>query len=236
MIGARLALLVLVAPLGCYPRYSAPLPEAVTDDVVRTMRRVVDSVTRLEGRPPASLDGACSRLAPSYGRYGRPPHCSYWLHRGDTLPLDGWRNPLRYESAGHVISIQSAGADGRFGTSDDMGFNSEEERRRVAAAAGCYSVGFPGWDEFPGNLLRLDTTAHSVGSFKVDPPVKGYFNPLWHPSPYPGGQDSVFVIWQAAESGVHFHFRVYADSLTGHVYGGPYRRSHITVHRTDCPS
>ena len=232
MLGARFTLLVLAAPLGCYPRYSAPLPEVVTDVVVRTMRRLVDSVTRLEGRPPTSLDEACSRLR----RPRDPPRCSYWLHGGDTLPLDGWRNALRYESQGPVISIQSAGADGRFGTSDDMGFNSEEERRRVAAAAGCYSLGFSGWDEFPGNLMRLDTTVHSVGTFKVDPPVRGYFNPLWHPSPYPGGQDSIYVIWQAAEYGVHFHFRVYPDSLTGHVFGGVYRRSHVTARRTDCPS
>ena len=231
MIGARAALLGLAVALGCYPRHSAPQREAETQDVVRTMRRLVDSVTRLEGRLPASLDEACTKLAPPQG-----PHCSYWLHYSDTLPLDGWRNPLRYETTGTVIAIQSAGADGTFGTADDMGFNSEDERKRVAAAAGCYRVDFQGWKEFPGTLLRLDPTARSLGTFKVYPPIESYFNPLWEPSPYPGGQDSIYVIWQAAEHGVHFHFRVYPDSLTGHVFGGPYRRAHVTAHRTACPS
>jgi len=155
MIGPRAALLVLAVALGCYPGYSAPRPETVTQDVVRTMRRLVDSVTRLQGRPPTSLDEACTRLAPSYAR----PRCAYWLHDSDTLPLDGWRNPLRYETTGSVIAIQSAGADGAFGTADDMGFNSEEERKRVAAAPAAitriFGAGRNSLVPCCGSILRL---------------------------------------------------------------------------------
>jgi hypothetical protein len=108
---------VLRLQYACAPnsQYSTPLPLLITEEEVNTMRMVVDSFQRLEARPPGSLLEACSRVTPSYGAHGRPSHCGYWLHRGDTIPLDGWRNPLQFVARDGSISIQSAGADGRFG-------------------------------------------------------------------------------------------------------------------------
>jgi hypothetical protein len=232
-------LLAFIPALGlhdaCAPHSSPPSPELLTDGVVTIMRTVVDSFTRLEGRRPVSFDEACSRLTPSYGPHPRPPHCGYWLHGGDTIPLDGWRDPLLYHANGNLVSIRSAGADGRFGTPDDMGFSTEEERERVAAAAGCYRVDFRDWKEFPGDVMRLDTTYHAGGTYRAAPVIAPYFAPLWQPSPYPSGRDSVYVVWQAIHHGVHFHFRVYPDSMTGFVFGGPYRRPRVVVRRIPCP-
>jgi hypothetical protein len=121
-------------------------------------------------------------------------------------------------------------------TADDMGFNSREEQLRVAAVAGCYRVDFRDWKEFPGDMIRLDTTYHAGGTYRAAPEIEPYFTPLWQPSPYPFGRDSIYVIWQAIHHGVHFHFRVYPDSMTGFVFGGPYRRPSVVVHRSACPS
>ena len=226
---------VLLAVLGvhtCAPsaQYSAPLPLLLTEEVVNTMRMVVDSFASLEGRLPASLQEACTRVAPA----NYPPHCGYWLHTGDTLPLDGWRNPIRFEATESLTSIWSAGADRQFGSADDMGFNSQEERRRIAAAAGCYRVNLRDWKEFPGDMIRLDTTYHAGGAYRAFPEIEHYFIPLWEPSPYPSGRDSIYVIWQAIHHGVHFHFLVHQDSLSGFVFGGPYRRPRVVAHRVDC--
>ncbi len=227
---------LMSVPFACSPRsqYSAPLPLVQTEEVVNTMRMLVDSFTRLEGRRPISLDEACLRLRPSYASHGAPPRCAYWLHDGDTIPLDGWRNPLRYEVAGKTVRILSAAADRRMGTGDDMGFDSEQERARVAAAAGCYRSESGDWKEFPGDVLRLDTVYRAGGAYRAAPVIAPYFGPLWLPSPYPFGRDSVYVIWQAIHHGVHFHFRVYPDSMTGFVFGGPHRRPRVVVQRIAC--
>jgi len=227
----------LTLQYACAPssQYSAPLPLLETEDVVNTMRMVVDSFMRLEGRPPGSLLEACSRVTPPFGSRASS-HCGYWLHKGDTIALDGWRKPLRFVAIDGAVSIQSAGADQRFGTSDDMGFDSQDERRRVAAGAGCYRVDFGDWKDFPGNVMRLDTIYHAGGTYRAGPEVDPYFIPLWEPSPYPFGSDSIYVIWQAIHHGVHFHFRVYPDSMTGFVFGGPYRRPRVVVHRIGCAS
>ncbi len=218
---------------GCSPRlqYTAPLPELQTEHVVNVMRMLVDSFMRIERKWPTSLKEACVRLRPSHALHS---HCAYWL--GDTIPLDGWRSPLRYDATGNTVSIRSAGADGRLGTSDDMGFDSDLERARVAAAAGCYRVDFRLWKEFPGDRMRLDTLYHAGGAYRAAPEIEPYFIPLWLPSPYPSGRDSVYVIWQAIHHGVHFHFQLYPDSMTGFVFGGPYRRPRVVVHQVSCPS
>jgi hypothetical protein len=117
-----------------------------------------------------------------------------------------------------------------------MGFDSEQEHERVAAAAGCYRVKFHDWKEFPGDVKRLDTIYHAGGAYRAAPVIEPYFTPLWLPSPYPFARDSIFVIWQAIHYGVHFHFRVYPDSLAGSVSGGPYRRPHVAVERIPCVS
>jgi general secretion pathway protein G len=44
----------------------------------------------------------------------------------DGLPLDGWRNSLRYSRTDGVVRITSAGRDGIFGTRDDIVQNCQE--------------------------------------------------------------------------------------------------------------
>ena len=210
---------------------SVPRPQLETEENVNTMRMLVDSFTILEGRRPTSLEEACLRLRQPYGGH-LSPGCVYWV--GDSIPLDGWRNPLRYEIAGTGVRILSAGADGIFGTPDDMGFDFEQERKRVITAAACYHVNFRGWDKFPGQLMRLDTV-YVGGGFYQAAPVTEHYSTDWMPSPYPFGRDSVFLIWQALEHGAHFHFRVYPDSLAGSAIG-EYRRRHVVITRMPCPS
>jgi hypothetical protein len=238
-LGVQTVAIVTLVIVGCVSgvsrELSPPREAVITEDLMRTMRVVIDSFTRMKARPPNSFEEACVLLTPPQGPRESPRNCFYFLHFGDTIPIDGWRHALNYGSGDGRIWIRSAGPDGHYGNADDMLFDSREERRRVAAAAGCYTVEFRGWSQFPGNQMRLDTTlVYAAGNYAASPRIYPYHGPVWHPSPYSTGQDSVYVIWQAIEYGVHFHFRVYADSLTGFAFGGPYRRPAVTARRTAC--
>ena len=199
---------------------------------IQTFRAVVDSFAHLAHRPPASLDEACLRLTPP--GYDTLPHCEYWLHEHDSVPVDDWDHPLRYTLTAGVVEIRSAGVDGLMGTRDDIVYNSVDEVERVRKAAGCYEVDL-GWPAFPGRRLQLDSAPMVWhGQYDASPKVRRYFAPDWTVNPFPDARDSVTVAWRTTDEGhVELSLRVFPDSLVG-IARGNYRSPHVVARRTTC--
>src|SRR5690349_14534714 len=204
----------------------------ITDQLIQQFRSNVDSFTHLEHRLPASFEETCRRLLPQEYLYVK--NCSYWLQNDDTIPIDAWRHPLRFTVSGAMVEIRSAGADGTFDTPDDMFYNSADEAQRVHAMAGCYQIDL-GWPEFPGNELVLKSgPVVWEGEYQGAPRVDRFSGPQWRPSPYPGGRDSLTVIWRTVDQGnVLLSFRWLGDSLIGRA-DGLIHKAYVVAYRSGC--
>lgn len=215
-----------------YGRARGDTRAGVTDQLIQQFRTNVDSFTHLEHRFPVSFDETCNRLLPQEYRYLK--NCSYWLHDDDTIPIDAWRHPLRYSVSGSIVEIRSAGADGVFDSPDDLFYNSADEGQRVHAMAGCYQMDL-GWPSFPGKRLQLDSgPVFWMGEYQGSPRVERFYGPQWRPDPYPGGRDSLTVIWRTVDEGGEFlRLRNFEDSLVG-TASGRYNSARVVAYRTSC--
>ena len=67
------------------------------------------------GRYPTEAEGLKALVANPGGTEWHGPYI-----RGDTPPSDAWGALLRYTVQDNAYVVESAGADGRFGTQDDI--------------------------------------------------------------------------------------------------------------------
>jgi len=234
-VGGILAFACVVIGLHfMYSRSNGDARPSATDQVIQVFRTNVDSFTHLEHRPPVSFNEVCTRLLPQEYLYVKD--CSYWLEDNQTVPTDGWNHPLRYSVSGAVVEIRSAGRDGLFNTPDDIFYNSADEAQRVRAMAGCYQIRL-GWSQFPGTVLQLDSgPVFWRGEYQGAPKVERFYGPQWRPSPYPGGRDSLWVVWRTVDQGfVTLSFHVLGDSLIGRA-DGQFTQARVVAHRATCTS
>lgn len=85
-----------------------PTPEEITERRFAILHSEIAKVRALRGRAPNALEEILSRPEPDPNL--RPQ--LRWL-------LDGWNRPIRY-TARQPYELRSAGADGVFGTADDL--------------------------------------------------------------------------------------------------------------------
>jgi hypothetical protein len=85
-----------------------PTPEEITKRRFAILHSEISKIRALQGRAPVALEEILSRPEPDPNL--RPQ--SRWL-------LDGWNQPILY-SARQPYELRSAGADGVYGTADDL--------------------------------------------------------------------------------------------------------------------
>src|SRR5690348_674139 len=106
-------------------------------------------------------------------------------------------------------------------------------RSAPRACDGCYQIDL-GWPEFPGNVLVLKSAVVWEGEYQGAPRVDRFSGPQWRPSPYPGGRDSLTVIWRTVDQGsVLLSFRWLGDSLIGRA-DGLIHKGYVVAYRSGC--
>lgn len=82
-----------------------------TEEAMRTLHTAVARYETLAGERPSDLDVLLRER-----RAGWPGPAL----TAETLPVDGWGNPLRYYGKGDTVRFRSAGPDQVYHTADDL--------------------------------------------------------------------------------------------------------------------
>lgn len=103
----------LLLPPDVFEDSTASVPnERVTRARLNLLALSVEQYCLLEGGYPVSLDQLFA--------YNMPDSIKTQCHLNPRDRTDAWKRPFRYELLDSVPSLVSAGADGEFGTDDDI--------------------------------------------------------------------------------------------------------------------
>ena len=131
-----LAVCIVLWCTGCVFNRAGQRTDQATLDKISTLSTAIEVFRAVEGHAPETLDAICTS----------PRACA---HLPPAPAVDAWSLPLRYTRDGSDYILQSAGADQRFDTADDLVFSTARNRETLGLLEGCYAVSFPWWQEFP---------------------------------------------------------------------------------------
>jgi len=193
-------------------------PEAATYWRMREMRQAIAQYQMRSGTIPESLTSLCPQGEPCPAT---PP--------GEPL-VDAWGRAFRYETlTGRDYVLTSAGADGTFGTDDDITFSTIEETKTVGRISGCYSADLSWWDAYPSNQLELTNDEASEGVYLVRPVVLGHSDGVWWIK-----GDTVVVSWAAGDRHSVLRLVPRDSELTGTVEAVGHEARSVTATKIDC--
>ncbi len=169
------------------------------------------------GRLPPQLEDVC----------GAEPHWCLLDSPAD-WPADRWGNPIRYVPHGDAsYELTSAGADGRFGTGDDLRFDSSEDLRMARSMAGCYLLS-PAIPRLDTDTLRLTDTVVVNGGYGIGAPVALDSDTAFIAQWYPTAADQLVLLWIRGQ-GLALTARMRDGSLVSRAGGHV-----VTGRRIDC--
>jgi len=208
--------LLLLTAQTC-PRPSSS-PETATYWRMREVRRAIAGYQARTGTIPQSLTQLCPEGGPCPAT---PP--------GEPL-VDAWGRPFRYErlTSGDYV-LASAGADGTFGTTDDITFSTIEEAKFVARVIGCYAADFSWWVGYPSNELQLTDSSVSEGVFRVLPMVPGHLDGVWRVE-----GDTAVAIWAAGDRASILRLVPRDSELTGYAEVIGHKARSVRATRIPC--
>ncbi len=212
-VGCLLMVTALVADGACGLR--AQSKGEVTTVKLRQIHGALLEFRAGAGHLPDSLNMVCERDSRL---------CE--LEPFDMWRRDGWGRPITYVRRDGEFELSSTGRDGVAGTDDDVVLSSVTERSQVHKVAGCYKLQLPWWNEFPGNLVILDTLP--LGSGYVLSPDAGPYIGRWVLQ----GPNGVRLSWIRADQSVTLVLRQHGDSLLGAVVG---KNRRVAGARIGCP-
>lgn len=125
--------------------------------------------------------------------------------------IDGWGRAFRFELRGVSFQLISAGADGAFGTSDDLDFSPEYLAARATAISGCWTTSSM---MYPDGELRSVVLANQ----KIDgaPDFRGSTGLAGTDTRWtPWGSDSVVVFLMVGPQRTVIRAKVDQDVLRG---------------------
>ena len=124
---------------------------------------------------------------------------------------DGWGRAFRVAGQDASLQLRSAGADGAFGTGDDLDFSPEYLAARATAVAGCFTVASLAYPR--GEVHRLELTNRRVDGapdFRGSTDLAGT-DTRW----IPWGRDSVVVFLMVSVQFTLIVAKVEEGSLVG---------------------
>lgn len=205
---------VLIVMIGCALSHHEQSPSSVTTARLRYTHGVLLSFHAEQGGLPDSLAVVCAT---------------------DTelcrLKLDGWGRPVVYSRMNGDFLLRSSGADGVLNTTDDIVLSSANERSKVHALAGCYSVSMPWWESFNSNMIVLDTTPFIEGYDARPSDVEPFLGAEW----IPHRADSLTLYWIGVDEGVSLRLTLRNDSLLGLARDVDGHMHRVTAIATTCP-